>query len=80
MDNGMYVVRDAAADNYLAPFMAVNDAVAVRQFAAAFMDHAGIMANNPGDFDLYRIGHFNQSVGELTPEDRIVIARGTDYV
>lgn len=80
MENGMYVVRDAAAKNYLAPFMAINDDVAIRQFAAAFMDHAGIMANNPGDFDLYRIGTFDQSLGELKPEERTVIARGTDYV
>lgn len=80
MENGMYVVRDAAANNYLAPFMAINANVAIRQFAAAFMDRTGIMANNPSDFDLYYIGTFDQSLGELKPVDRVVIARGTDYV
>lgn len=80
MENGLYVVRDAAAGHYLAIFMAVNNEVATRQFANAFLDHTGIMANNPADFDLYRIGNYDQLTGEVKPEDRIVVARGTDYV
>lgn len=79
MENGIYCVRDLAANSFLAPFMAVSDEVALRQFAFAFKDDRSIMAANPGDFELFRIADFNQESGRIDPVDKIMIARGTDY-
>lgn len=76
---GVYIVRDNCADNYLNPFTAINNDVAIRMFANSFQDNRSAMASNPGDFDLYRIGHYDRLVGEIIPENKVIIARGTDY-
>lgn len=79
MLNGIYCVRDLAADSYMPPFMAVNDAVAIRSFAYAFKDDRSTMASAPGDYELVLIATYDQMTGIIEPVDKKIIARGTDY-
>lgn len=79
MITGLYAVRDIAANSYMAPFMAVNDAVAIRSFAFAFKDDRSTMAAAPADYDLCHIANYDMQTGEVTPIDKVIVARGTDY-
>lgn len=79
MVTGLYAVRDIAADSYMAPFVAVNDAVAIRSFAFAFKDDRSTMASAPGDYELMHIANYDNITGEVIPIDKIIVARGTDY-
>lgn len=75
----IYAVRDKAADSFLNPFVAVNDAVAIRQFAAAFGDDRTVMGSNPGDFELHLLGVFNTETGEINPVPDKIIDRGENH-
>lgn len=77
---GIYAVRDRCADNYLNPYVAVNDDVALRQFAYAVSDGETIMRANPDDFELHFIGTFNALTGEIVGIPDRIVGRGSDYV
>lgn len=79
MVTGLYAVRDIAAQSYLAPFVAVNDAVAIRSFAFAFKDSGSAMAASPGDYELLRLADYDMVTGEIIVIDKFIVARGTDY-
>lgn len=77
---GVYSIYDAAATVYQAPFTALNDDVATRQFAFAFSDPKSIYSLNPADFELVYIGDYDAQTGELKPSPRRIVSRGNDYV
>lgn len=77
---GVYSIYDAAATVYQAPFTALNDDVAKRQFAFAFSDPASIYSHNPSDFELVYVGDYDAETAELKPSARRIVARGSDYV
>lgn len=80
MKSFLYGVRDKVAGSFGAPFMAVNDDVARRQFAFAFKDERSVLSSSPGDYELHLIGQFDQENGEVIPLPDLIIARGDDYV
>ena len=64
----LYSVRDSKADSFGVPFTAVNDNVASRMFEQLANDEASTIYNYPEDYNLYKIGSFNTTHGELNPQ------------
>ena len=62
---GLYSYFDRKAHCYGAPFTAVNNDVAVRQFAGLIQDAGGRLAIF--DTELYKVGEFNGDSGVVTP-------------
>ncbi len=62
---GLYSYFDRKAHCYGAPFTAVNNDVAVRQFAGLIQDAGGRLAIY--DTELYKVGEFNGDNGVVTP-------------
>lgn len=59
----LYTINDNVMGEYSAPFLANND-----RHARSIFDHAVAEAEKAGyksEFDLYRIGQFNMSTGEI---------------
>lgn len=79
MKNGLYAVRDNVARIYFPPFMANNDDVAIRQFDFACRDSQSSIYQSPGDYDLCRVGYYDQETGFITICEVDIIARGFDY-
>lgn len=58
---------DKKAGRYGNPFTAVNNAVAVRDFAAACKEPKTPMAMFPDDIELRVVGEFNERTGQVFP-------------
>lgn len=75
MVSNLYCLQDAVAKVFMQPFMAGNDDVAVRSFRNAIQKGQGSLADNPGEFNLYLIGTYDDQVGfvsAVTPIDLVV--------
>lgn len=57
----MYSVYDKIATKFMGMFESINDGTAQRAFSAACKD--GQMAQAPGDYELYKIGIFDEDKG-----------------
>lgn len=62
----VFSVYDVKACAYMQPFFAVNSGSALRSFDDAVMDEKSIFAKHPGDYQLFELGTFDDSVGLLT--------------
>lgn len=79
-------VRDSAAETFGPPFFVPNPAVGVRNFANEVnrMDEKNPLFTNPGDFELYQLGVFDDVTGFYYPEMEAdsqrpkLLARGVD--
>lgn len=63
----MFSIFDAAAQAYSAPFMYVLDTQAMRAFEATALNENSNVNQFPQDFELVRIGEFDENIGELIP-------------
>lgn len=63
----IYSIKDGKAGSFLPPFLAVNDALAVRQIRE-IMSQQVQFSKYADDFSLYRLAAFDQDTGELIPE------------
>lgn len=57
----MYSVYDRVAEKFMGMFESINDGTAMRAFTAACKD--GQMKQAPGDYQLYKIGQFDENKG-----------------
>lgn len=64
MNLEMYSVFDVKAQAFGTPFAMQNDALAVRAFAEHCQNEEEMFFKYPEDFQLYRVGNFNQRTGE----------------
>lgn len=64
----LYSVFDAKSGAFGLPFAAFNDAVAQRTIAAAMQSGDPLFAKFPADYQLYRLGAFDDSTGQLGAE------------
>lgn len=62
----VYAIKDTKV-GYESPFLRVNDDAAKRDFisAAKFGPEPNRFAQAPGDYELYKLGTYNQANGEL---------------
>lgn len=66
----VYSIRDKATA-FMAPMVDVNEQSAIRNFAQAVNSGNGSIGFQPGDFDLYKIGEFDDKKGIVTPVEPI---------
>jgi hypothetical protein len=64
----VYAVFDAVAKVFLPPFVQANDGLACRSFVRAVNDRASQLGQFPADFQLYRIGSFDDQTAVLESE------------
>lgn len=57
----IYSIYDDKMQAYMAPFTAPNDAVAIRHFKTTAVGQPGMIAMNPEDYTLWRVGHWTAS-------------------
>ena len=74
-----YTIYDSALEAYHQDYSLENDAKALRQFADMAKEETQI-AKNPEDYSLFRIGTFETTTGELTPEQPTCIAKAHEHV
>lgn len=73
-------VRDRALDAFMSPIFVQAIGVANRSFSDEINRTESAFHSHPDDFDLYQIGSFDDSNGQLTSIDPRVIARGKDVI
>lgn len=72
MKMGLYSLRDTLLGVYLAPFPARADIEAKRQIAASLADPSmgrSSIVTNPGDYQLFCLGVFEDTTGVLDAPD-----------
>ena len=60
---------DSKAGVYSTPFYSRNSDTALRDFQRAAMEEGNNINIHAGDYTLFRIGHFNEDSGVITPFD-----------
>ena len=60
----MFAYRDNKASSFTPPFVCVNVAVAKRDFDYR-LNNDKSMGFSPSDYDLYQLGYFNSTTGEI---------------
>ena len=73
MKYNMYSICDKAT-SFIYPFPGRSDQEAIRQFAVE-MNNTPIGRDNPGDFDLYRVGIFDDQTGRIESVEPAVHVR-----
>lgn len=75
-------VRDIVAETFGRPFMASNIPSAIRSLTHEINSpEAGTLHSNPGDFELYNLGEFDDESGAITVFDSPrFVCRGYDLV
>lgn len=80
MRYGIYCLRDHYS-SFGTPFCHANENTAKRYFARLVNNSDGDIGFSPGDYDLYCIGHFNDSSGLVDVVNPIeFICNGSDLV
>lgn len=74
----IYSVYDKKTNVYFPPNFAQNDADVLRQFRLRFQDEKNIVHHYPEDYDIYRIGEFDDWKGKIEPEDQPIFIVNCD--
>lgn len=72
MKHNYYAMYDTVVEKFANPFMAENDAVAVRMFQNTLKQDE-VFALNKNDMELHRIGTFEDVDGNLFGELELVV-------
>lgn len=75
----VYSVLDAKAASYSYPFVAQNNALAIRMFEQTALDQNSMIYKYPEDYTLVVIGTFDDNTGEVEPVKIDHVAKGTDF-
>lgn len=73
-------VRDRAVDGYMNPFVVPSEGAAVRSFSDEVNRAESPMNAHPDDYDLYRLGHFDDSTGAFAVESPTMLVSGKNVV
>ncbi|QXP08486.1 MAG: nonstructural protein [Arizlama microvirus] len=60
-------VRDVKTENFRFPAFSVAVGAAIREFVDACGDDKSVMFRHPEDFQLYKLGTFDDRTGVITP-------------
>lgn len=74
----VYSVKDIKANIWGSPFFQRNDVTAIRALRNEVNadNSASLIATNPEDFEIYRVGVFDENTGALTGETPALLAKG----
>lgn len=61
-------VYDKKAQTFSAPFSAINEQVAIRQFGDAVRDTNTAICAHPEDYQLYKMAEFRENIGIIFDE------------
>lgn len=61
----IYSILDSKAQVFGTPFAQINDEVAERTCRQLVLDQEHQMSKSPEDYSLYRLGEFNDDVGNI---------------
>lgn len=76
---GVYCIRDKKS-TFMSVTVDQNDNVAVRNFAHAVMNSNSVMTSHKEDFELYRIGDWDNESGRISSYDVLsLIAEGGQF-
>lgn len=65
MTQEIFTIRDAKANSYGIPFYSPTPGTAERQVRELTNDPQSLVCKYPEDYDLYKIGSFNQLTGQI---------------
>lgn len=70
MNTQVYTLRDSVLGSFSLPFYASSPAHARRICKEVIISGDNSVAHSPIDFELFRIGEFDNDSGQLLPTDR----------
>lgn len=78
MIQGIYAIKDRAADAFGRPFFCATDGVAIRSFMdeVSRKDADNQLYQHPDDFDLYRLGAYDDSNGSFDVHEPKLLTLG----
>lgn len=76
----IYAVRDRAIDAFGQPIFCLAEGQAVRSFIDEVNSSQSSMHAHPEDYDLYFLGQFDDSSGELVPDKPKMVCIGKDVI
>lgn len=79
---GLYAINDITARAFSNPYVARTHEEAIRAFGNDCKNEQSASHRHPKDFELYHIGYFDQSTGEVggLNELPIRLSRAVDFV
>lgn len=79
MTMNIYAIRDLKT-GFLAPTLDQNDAIAKRSFMFALNRPGTLEYSNAQDYDLFKIGEYDNDTGIITHCDKELVAQGSDLL
>lgn len=76
----MCAVRDRAIDGFGQPIFVPHVGLAIRSFSDEINRSDSTMNAHPEDYDLYSIGHFDDSNGAVSPTQPAMLISGKQAV
>lgn len=70
MKLSIYALHDIKADSFGSMIVLDNDAMAIRSLAGAAAQEASLVNLSPSDFNLYRLGSYDNCTGTIKPCDK----------
>lgn len=68
----IYCIKDVKG-GFINPFTMANDQLAERAFKGAFMNNDEPMTQFPEDYELWKLGEFDDRTGAITPKAEMLI-------
>lgn len=59
-----YAVKDLMTNRFMTPALSDTDETAIRQFRSN-INHINLWKDNPQDFDLWKLGTYDDETGEI---------------
>lgn len=80
METPLFSVYDLRSKTYGVPWTVANDEMAAREFAASVRADNSKFGRFPEDFELWRIGKWDDLLGAVSNEDMTRLHRATEFV
>lgn len=77
--NYVYSIRDAATEAFSPPIIVRAQGEAIRMFVDEAQNPDSRIKKHPQDFDLYKVGEWDDQTGELSGQKPERVARAQDY-
>ena len=65
----IYALRDVRTQAYMRPMFLQNDAVLDRSVRDAMLDENSLLCSHPEDYQVFRLGEYDDNTGKITPCD-----------
>lgn len=75
----MVAIRDEKAEAWLNPMFFLSEGQAIRSFADAVNSGEGDIGKHPEDFNLFRVGYFDQKSGMIDVTEPYHLGLGSIY-